>query len=70
VKCRLCEREAEDGFCRYHREAKANLEGAYQYWVEAYGTLGRQDYLRRVARNPETGVWAAEVARMMLTEST
>ncbi|MDG6901816.1 MAG: hypothetical protein JRM80_07635 [Nitrososphaerota archaeon] len=66
MKCRLCERQAENDLCRYHLEAKGNLEAAYAHWVEAYGSLSHEEYLRRVAKNPESGAWAVEVAKMML----
>lgn len=66
MKCGLCEREAEDGLCRYHLEAKQEVESAYPRWAEAYGSMSKTAYLERVAKNPETGEWAAEVARMLL----
>lgn len=68
MKCRLCERHSEGELCRYHREAKVRLESAYGYWNEAYGSLTWKEYLGRVSKNGETGQWAAEVAKMMLSE--
>ena len=50
----------------YHLEAKVELQTAYHYWAEAYGSLEWNEYLRRVSKNSETGIWAVEVARMML----
>jgi len=66
MKCKLCERQAENDLCEYHLDAKVELETAYHYWAEAYGSLEWNEYLRRVSKNSETGVWAVEVARMML----
>lgn len=69
MKCRLCERQAEDALCQYHGEARARVESAYGGWSEAYGSMSRTDYLEAVVKNAETGKWAAEVARMMLSEA-
>ncbi len=65
MRCRLCEREASAGLCQYHEDAKRAVERAYQLWKDAYGTLGWNEYLGMVIRNPETGQWAVEVARLM-----
>ena len=69
MKCRLCERRAEDDLCQYHGEARDKLESTYHYWVDAYGSMTRDEYLRRIAKNSETGEWVAEVAKMMLPGS-
>lgn len=69
MRCKLCAREAVSDLCRYHEEAKGQVEAAYRLWKEAYGTLGWEDYLREVIKNPETGEWAVEVARLMRASS-
>jgi hypothetical protein len=68
VKCRLCERQAEDSLCLYHKEARRKVESAYHRWLEAYGAISRAEYLRRIVENSETGEWAADIAKMMLSE--
>jgi len=69
VKCQLCEREAADGLCQYHSEARKKVEENYAYWREAYGTLAWAEYLDMIKRNPETGQWAKEAARHLGDES-
>jgi hypothetical protein len=69
VKCRLCERQTVEGLCKYHSEAKARVESAYGSWNEAYGSMSWTDYLKAIVKNAETGVWAAEVSKMMLSET-
>ena len=65
MRCRLCEREAAVDLCHYHSEAKRRVEEAFQHWKAAYGTLEWNEYLERIIQNPETGQWAAEVAKWM-----
>jgi hypothetical protein len=51
--------------CRYHEEARRQVQETYQLWKEAYGALGWEEYLDRVIENPETGQWAIEAAGLM-----
>ena len=71
MKCKLCEREADLDLdlCEYHSEAKKKLESSYQVWREAYGFIGWTDYLNEMLRNPDTGRWVVEVARLILMSS-
>lgn len=66
MKCSVCERQAETDLCQYHLEAKNEVENAYRGWCEAYGTISREEYLERVIKNPETGEWVMDVAKMLL----
>jgi hypothetical protein len=66
VNCRLCRRETDSEFCAYHSRARSEVAGAYKSWSEAYGELTWREYLNRVIKNPETGQWAVEVAKLML----
>ena len=66
MKCLVCDREAVTDLCEYHREAKARVEAAISQWRDAYGDIEWKDCLGRIARNDQTGQWAAEVARLML----
>lgn len=66
MKCNICERQAEADLCQYHLEAKSKVETAYRRWVEAYGTISRKEYLELVVKNPETGEWASDAAKMLL----
>jgi len=61
--CTICDREISSGnYCKYHEEAFQNLQEKYDEWLEAYGELSFLDYLQKVIQNPETGIWAKEVA--------
>jgi hypothetical protein len=68
--CRLCKRECAQSstLCKYHLAAKKSVESAYAKWNEAYGGITWQEYLRRVSRDAETGLWAKEVAEMLSKE--
>lgn len=68
MNCRLCERNTDSELCAYHARARREVEAAYKAWKEAYGGLTWNDYLNRVIRNPETGQWAIEVAKLMLAK--
>jgi len=69
MKCKLCGREADLDLCGYHSEAKTRLESSYKVWSEAYGSIGWTDYLNEILRNPDTGRWVVEVARLILMSS-
>jgi hypothetical protein len=66
MKCKLCERETDTDLCGYHAEAKRRLEATFRAWVDAYGSISWAEYLDRIIRNPETGQWAVDVAKLML----
>lgn len=68
MNCRLCERETDSELCAYHARARTEVETAYKSWNEAYSVLAWHEYLNRVIRNPETGQWAIEVAKLMLAK--
>ncbi len=67
VTCRLCKRRpaSPSDLCKYHLDAKVNIESAYKAWEAAYGDVAWETYLRDILRNPETGQWAKEVAAML-----
>ncbi len=65
MKCKVCAREAEEGFCLYHLAAKSKLEAAYPRWVKAYGKMGWNEFLDNVKRDPQTGQWAKEMAVLL-----
>lgn len=65
MKCKVCTREAVADLCRYHSEARDNLQAAYPLWVRAYGSLKWKDYLDSVKHNLQTGQWAKEIAEFL-----
>jgi len=70
ISCRLCKRECAQSspLCKYHLMAKKSIESKFNEWKEAYGGITWKEYLQRVARNPETGQWAKEVADLLSKE--
>ena len=68
--CVLCKRERapSSDLCEYHLAAKREVESAYGKWSEAYGGMTWKEYLFRISRSSETGVWAKEVADMLSKE--
>jgi len=65
MKCPICMREADVDLCRYHAEAKEKVRAAYPLWVRAYGNMEWSDFLDNVKRNPQTGIWAKEIAEFL-----
>ena len=65
-KCKACNKEAETGnYCELHAKAYKNLVLKYGKWKSALN-LTWEDYLNEIIRNPLTGTWAKEVAKLML----
>lgn len=40
----------------------------YEDWQEAYGELTFLEYLQKIIENPATGVWAKDVAEVLLKQ--
>ncbi|NVM28636.1 MAG: hypothetical protein HWN65_07310 [Candidatus Helarchaeota archaeon] len=67
--CSICERElSSEEFCKYHEHAYQNLMENYEDWQEAYGELTFLEYLQKIIENPATGVWAKDVAEVLLKQ--
>ena len=61
MKCKLCERIADDKkFCAYHKLANTELKKNYLLWKEAL-EINWKDYLSEIEKNSLTGYWAKEV---------
>ncbi|MDH5441822.1 MAG: hypothetical protein OEZ48_00595 [Candidatus Bathyarchaeota archaeon] len=69
MKCRICGRESTSGFCELHEMAYDNLLEGYKDWKNALN-LAWTSYLRKVMMNPNTGLWAKEVAQELVSESS
>ncbi len=69
--CLLCTRECAPSstLCKYHLAAKRSVESAYRQWNEAYGGIAWKEYLQKLSQNPETGLWAKEVASLLSKEA-
>jgi hypothetical protein len=63
MKCRLCQREAEEKgeFCNRHLVAEESLRSSYDKWRNAYAQLSWADYLDKVKQLKGTGRWVKEV---------
>ncbi|UCE16527.1 MAG: hypothetical protein JSV12_02645 [Candidatus Bathyarchaeota archaeon] len=68
MKCKVCEREAENEYCELHEKAHRNILREYGVWKKASDVSWKQ-YLIEVAKNPHTGVWAKEVAESLISET-
>jgi hypothetical protein len=68
-KCKACNREAEieDNYCELHAKAYESLSLEYEKWKRALD-ISWEDYLNEIIKNPLTGVWAKEVAQLILVE--
>ncbi len=71
MKCKVCTREAQvhlqSEYCEFHRNAYGNILNKFESWKKA-ANVEWNEYLREVAENPFTGVWAKEVAENLLLE--
>jgi hypothetical protein len=65
MKCRICNREAEEKYCELHEKAYRNIVQKYDDWRKAMDITWRE-YLNEIFRNPYTGSWAKEVAEELM----
>ena len=65
MKCKVCEREAENEYCELHEKAYSNILREYDVWKKASDVLWKQ-YLSELVKNPYTGVWAREMAEHLM----
>ncbi|MEM3403646.1 MAG: hypothetical protein QXJ17_03770 [Nitrososphaeria archaeon] len=68
--CAICKRKVEkhDNFCNYHFLALLNIEKNFQTWKDAYENLNWKEYLEKLIKNEENGIWVQEVAKYLITE--
>ena len=61
-KCSACSRKASiDKYCDYHTQSFESLKEHYNQWVKAYETISWSDYLTKLVKMNETGIWVKEV---------
>jgi len=65
MKCKVCEREAENEYCELHEKAYRNVLREYDVWKKASDVSWKQ-YLSELVKNTYTGVWAREVAEHLM----
>jgi hypothetical protein len=63
MKCKLCQREAEQAseFCARHLAAEEMLRNTYHVWRTAYLELSWTEYLDKVKQLKGTGQWVKEI---------
>ena len=68
MKCKLCGKETEfqSGFCEFHEKAYRNIRQKFEVWKKTLN-IEWKEYLKEIAENPLTGVWAKEVAASLLS---
>jgi len=69
LKCKVCNREAQSQseFCELHEKAYQNIREKFEVWKKA-SDLEWKEYLKEIAKNPLTGIWAREVAENLLSK--
>lgn len=70
MKCVVCSREAQtqpsSKYCELHQKAYENLLKKFETWEKAFNIQWNK-YLKEVAKNPLTGIWAKEVAENIVS---
>ena len=65
--CGLPRRSELDEYCVEHTTALNSVVNGYEAWSQAYGNIGREEYLTKLAKLAETGVCVIQVAVFLST---
>ena len=68
-KCSVCARDViANGkkYCLYHSQAYDSLQKQYRAWVNAYGGISREAYMKKLLELDQTGDWVKDVIRIEL----
>jgi hypothetical protein len=65
VKCVICGKESCREFCEWHEAANKNLSEKFKDWQNAM-EITWEKFLEEVKENPNSGIWAKEVATYIL----
>jgi hypothetical protein len=71
MNCQLCNNEADANgnvLCIYHQESFSNLKAGYEKWMNAFGVLDWETYLRKLVKRPETGNWVKEYCQFLIVK--
>ena len=61
-KCSACSRRVSiERYCIYHGQAFEKLKEHYEIWVKAYGSISFCEYLNKLVKMNDTGMWIKEV---------
>jgi hypothetical protein len=70
-KCSACHRDViakEKRYCLYHSQAYDSLQKEYKAWMNAYGGVSRETYMKKLLDLDQTGDWVKDVIRNELKE--
>jgi hypothetical protein len=67
LKCKVCNREAQNKYCELHEKTYANIMREFGTWKNA-ADMSWEQYLNEIVKNEFTGIWAKEVAEQLLKE--
>ena len=67
MKCKVCDRKAQNEYCELHEKAYANVMQQFEVWKSTVSVSWEQ-YLNELVKNQFTGVWAKEVAEHLLKD--
>jgi len=70
--CICCNREREgtSEFCGSHRMAYENLLKGFRAWRSAIPSMGAHEFLSKVLEVVGLGSWAADVAKLLLSDGS
>jgi hypothetical protein len=72
-KCSVCARGViAEGkkYCLYHSQAYESLQNQYKAWVNAYGGISRELYMKKLLDLDQTGDWVKDIIRIELRDQT
>jgi hypothetical protein len=69
-KCSVCARGviAEGKYCLYHSQAYESLQKQYKAWVNAYGGISTELYMKKLLDLDQTGDWVKDIIRIELRD--
>jgi hypothetical protein len=68
-ECSVCHRDViAEGkkYCLYHSQAYDSLQKEYKAWVNAYGGISWETYMKKLLDLDQTGDWVKDVIRIEL----
>jgi len=63
--CGQATEQASADLCLTHARALDSVRQAYEAWTKAFGSIGRADFLKRVAKQQGTGKNAREIIEFL-----
>jgi len=63
--CGQATKQANADLCLTHAQALDSVRQAYEAWANAFGSIARADFLKRVAKQQGTGKNAREIVEFL-----